>query len=150
MLANHPRLLERLTEEEKGALAHAAGDGRLEAARILLAIGFDPAWEGAWAGTALHHAAWRGNVPAVELLLEHRAPVNVRDREFGSSPLAWAAHGSAHCRSADPEYAAIIERLIAAGARLETSYNKAGDPPHALASPAIARLLAERGFIPAT
>lgn len=147
-LAKDPRLLERLTSE-KGALAHAAEDGRIEAVKILLAIGFDPAWEGPWAGTALHHAAWRGNVPLVELLLEEGAPVNARDREFGSSPLAWAAHGSANFRSADAEYGAIIERLIAAGARLESAYNKAGEPPHALASPAIARLLAERGFVPA-
>ncbi|HEV8481004.1 MAG TPA: hypothetical protein VGR66_09435, partial [Candidatus Eisenbacteria bacterium] len=93
-------------------------------------------------------AAWRGHVPLVELLLAHAAPVDARDSTFGSSPLGWAAHGSRHFRSADAEYAAVIERLIAAGATLEPSVNRWGGAPHTLASPGIARLLAERGLVP--
>src|SRR5262245_53267922 len=38
--------------------------------------------------TGLHFAAFGGNLPAVKLLLEQRAPVNVRARNrFGNSPL---------------------------------------------------------------
>jgi ankyrin repeat protein len=148
VLAEHPDLIENLPRHERGALAHAAGNGQIEAVRTLAAFRFDPAWEGPWAGTALHHAAWRGNLALVELLLDLGAPVNLRDREYGSSPIGWAAHGSAHFRSADPEYGVIIERLLAAGSQLEFAFNKAGEPPHRLASPGIAQLLRARGFVP--
>jgi ankyrin repeat protein len=150
VLDEHPDLIQTLPRQEKGALAHAAENGQIGAVRVLAAFGFDPAWEGPGAGTALHHAAWRGNVALVELLLDLGAPVNMQDREFGSSPIGWAAHGSAHCRSADEDYAAIIERLLAAGSRIEFALNREGKPPDALASPAVAQLLRERGFVPAS
>lgn len=148
VLATHPRLVEQLTTEDQGAAAQAAEDGREDAVRALIEIGFDPAWEGPWGGTPLHHAAWRGNLPLVRALLSLGAPVNRRDREFGSTPVAWAAHGSRHFRDADDDYVAIIDLLIDAGSEIEPAHNKTGDPPHALASPGVARHLRERGFVP--
>ena len=148
ILARHPRLFEQIADEDRGAVAQAAEDGREDAVRALVAVGFDPAWEGPWGGTPLHHAAWRGNLPLVRALLELGAPVDVRDRQFGSTPIAWAAHGSRHFRPADDDYIAIVDLLLAAGSTLAPSYNKAGEPPHALASPGVARHLREKGFVP--
>jgi ankyrin repeat protein len=95
-----------------------------------------------FAGTPLHWAAWRGNVAAVRALLAVGAPVNLRDRQFGSSPLGWAAHGSGNCRLADEEYGEIVDRLRAAGATREASMNRWGEPPESMASPGVARRFA--------
>src|SRR5262249_22866876 len=44
---------------------------------------------------------------------------------------------------------ADLKREILARSQLEFAFTKAGEPPHALASPGIARLLRQRGFVPA-
>ncbi len=95
-----------------------------------------------FAGTPLHWAAWHGEVPAVRALIALGAPVNMRDREFGSSPLGWAAHGSRNCRAADDEYGEIVHLLRAAGATREASINKWQQPPESLASERVAALFA--------
>ena len=91
-----------------------------------------------FAGTQLHWAAWRGQVGAVRTLIARGAPVNLRDRQFGSSPLGWAGHGSGNCRAADDEYGEIVALLRAAGATREASINKWQQPPEALSSPRVA------------
>jgi len=112
----------------------------------LLDMGWDIAWEGPWGGTPLHHAAWRGDVPLVRSLLERRPPLDLRDAQFGSSPIAWAAHGSKHCRAADEAYLEVVRMLLEAGSAREPSFNRWGEPPEALASRRVAALLRERGF----
>ncbi len=144
----HPGLLESLPPVERDALVHVAADGRAAAVRALAALGFDVAREGGWAGTALHHAAWRGHVETVRELLAAGAPLDVRDRQYGSSPIAWAAHGSANCREADDDYVAVIDQLLEAGAAREPSFNHWGEPPERLASEAVAEHLRARGFAP--
>jgi ankyrin repeat protein len=96
--------------------------------------------------TPLHWAAWRGIVGVVRLLVELGAPVNAREEEFGSSPLGWAAHGSANCRTADDDYCEVVELLIAAGGTVEASINKWNEGPQSMASPRVATLLEDRGW----
>ena len=97
-------------------------------------------------GTPLHHAAWRGNTALVRTLLVLGAPVNVRDGQYGSSPLGWAAHGSANFRSADADYVTIVDLLLDAGATNEFATNNWGEPPANLGSDAVAARLVERGL----
>ncbi len=67
--------------------------------------------------TALHYAAWHGNLAMVEALLKHNAPVNVFENEHGGSPLAWALHGSLHSWEREKgDYAGVTTALLAAGA----------------------------------
>ena len=70
----------------------------------------------------------------------------MRDRTYGSSPLAWAAHGSQNCRQADPDYCEIVEMLLAAGADRETSINRWNEPPESMASRAVAALCHRKGL----
>lgn len=42
--------------------------------------------------TALHQAAWAGDLELIRRLLDAGADTTVTDRRFGSTPLAWAEH----------------------------------------------------------
>ena len=145
----NPGLIEAFGAHGRSALFDAAGNGRMAAARAFVALGFDVARESDHGGTALHAAAWNGRLEMVRALLELGAPVNVRDATYVSTPLAWAAHGSVNCRSADDEYIAVIDVLLAAGSLREPSFNKWNEPPEALASDAVAEHLRMAGFAPA-
>lgn len=147
-LDREPGLLEALLAAQPDILSHAAGHGRTPAVQVLVALGLDVARESSDGGTPLHWAAWNGRVATVEKLLEYGAPVNVRDHRYGSSPLAWAAHGSQNCRPADEDYIAIIDALLAVGVDRALTYNHWGEPPENLCSDAVAVHLRERGFAP--
>ncbi|MFC6645772.1 ankyrin repeat domain-containing protein [Granulicella cerasi] len=69
--------------------------------------------------TALHYAAWHGNLAMVETLLAHGAPVNVFENEHGGSPLAWALHGSLNGWHRDTgDYVGVVKALLNAGANV--------------------------------
>jgi len=69
--------------------------------------------------TALHHAAnWAGTCDLVEILLKHRANINLQDR-FGSSPLLIAI------REHIPE---VIPVLLDAGADLDITDGEGSSP----------------------
>ena len=146
IVAAHPGLLARLAAEDRWMLAEAVWAGRADSVRFMADIGFDLTWEGQWGGTPLHHAAWLGRPDMVRLLLELGAPVNVRDSRYGSSPIAWAAHGSTNCRTADDDYCAVVDRLIDAGSDYATSINTDGEAPKHMASRRVTKRLKERGF----
>jgi ankyrin repeat protein len=134
LLARHPMLISQLTDEDRMILAQAAEQGREASVRLMFELGFDLRWEGHGCGTPLHHAAWHGRPSMVRLLLELGAPVNVRDSQFGGSPIGWAGHGSVHCRKADDDYLAVIELLIAAGADREMAINRWRELPESMGS----------------
>jgi len=146
VLAAHPHLIEQLTAEDRQAFGDAAAADRVESLRLMAGLGFPVDREAAQAGTALHWAAWNGRPASAQLLLELGSPLDLRDREFGSSPIAWAAHGSGNCRSADDDYIAVIDLLLARGPDRAASINRWGQPPESMASPRVAAYLKERGF----
>lgn len=148
LLAADPRLRAEFLDGANDALHDAAQSGTAAAVRVLISLGLDLAAEGPGGGTALHWAAWRGRVEVVRALLEAGAPVNVRDRTYGSSPVGWAAHGSANCREADDDYMAVLDLLLATGADRASSINSWNEPPEDLARDAVADHLRARGFAP--
>jgi ankyrin repeat protein len=75
-------------------MTEAARTGRAEAVKLLASLGLDLSWEHPDGGTALHRASWWGRPNVVRALLKVGAPLNVRDSTYGSSPIAWTAHGS--------------------------------------------------------
>jgi ankyrin repeat protein len=136
-LAAEPGLIDRLQIEDHAFLAQLTTEQRGDSVALLVSLGYDLGWEGAWGGTALHHAAWRGHVAMARRLVELGAPLEVRDRTYGSSPLAWAAHGSQFCRTDDEAYLAIVRMLLEAGAGRAASFNRWGEPPENLGSPRV-------------
>jgi ankyrin repeat protein len=150
LLTRHTDLIATLTAEDRAAMSTAAHLGRLDAIRLMVALGFPLAFEHEGA-TPLHWAAWFGQLEVVRLLLELGAPVNVRDRRFGSSAVGWAAHGSRfNGRSgSDDRFCEIVDLLLDAGGERAASFNRSGEPPENLASDTVRRRLVERGFAPA-
>lgn len=121
-----PSLPRALTPVEASELADAVFHGRFEAADLMLRLGFDPACRGTDGGTTLHMACWMGNVPMVERLLKLGVAIDVVDTVHGSTPLGWAAFGSAHRCAKGGDYVGVIERLVAGGANVKAPGNGAG------------------------
>jgi hypothetical protein len=82
-----------------GLVVWAAANGRLDAVRRLVALGFsvnalgrgDTPVEQPWE-TALHQAAGNGDLAMARLLLELGADPSIRDARFDATPLGWAEH----------------------------------------------------------
>jgi ankyrin repeat protein len=143
----HPGILATLGPSERDALGLAVTRNDLETVRLMARLGWPLTQEGEWGGTPLHWAAWHGRTDMVRVLLDAGAPVNVRDNRYGSSPIAWCAHGSRFCdRANDEDYPAIVHLLIDAGATRPESYNQWNESPESMARPSVVAALKARGF----
>ncbi|MDN3359884.1 ankyrin repeat domain-containing protein [Actinomadura sp. DC4] len=98
-------LLARARAERPALVVEAAEAGRTAAVPLLAELGFDLDARldaataarlrlGVPGGTALHWAAWRGDLGLTRLLLELGADPGVRDARFGTTPLEWARRAS--------------------------------------------------------
>lgn len=75
--------------------------------------------------TGLHWAAHGGHVETVKALLRRRAPVDVKDKRFGGTPLGWALHGWRERQTdaaAHNRYYDVVQLLVAAGAPVEPGW----------------------------
>jgi len=112
-----PDLAATLTADERRKIADAAQNNNTAAVRLMLEAGWPIDARGQHNATPLHWAGFHGNVEMARVLLQHRAPVNVKGDEYDGTPLAWALHGSVHgwhCKTGD--YAGTAGALLAAGA----------------------------------
>jgi hypothetical protein len=125
IVAARPGIVEGLGPVDRRGLTDEAWAANAPAVELMLELGFDPSVpsaSGPTGGNALHCAAWEGSVDCVGAILRHpsgRALLDVREPTYGGTPLSWCSHGSAHCRSANADHAAVARMLIAAGARLD-------------------------------
>lgn len=100
-------------------LVSAAMNDEPDAVRRMLAAGWPTGVRGHDGATALHWAAWHGDLELCRELLRHGAPAAARERSYDGTPLVWAAHASVHGWHPDRgEYAAVVELLATAGAPL--------------------------------
>jgi ankyrin repeat protein len=91
LLNEHPGLLDEVRGWQPALMVRAAELGRPDVVAVVAETGFDP---NALADgtTALHDAAWRGDVPIIEALLAVGADPDKHDRRFDSTPLGWARY----------------------------------------------------------
>ena len=85
-----PAEIEQLKVDEPALIIAVLKDGTGEGLRLAVELGFDVnAIDGY---TPLHHAAAANDVPTVEYLLAQGADksLNVKDDEYGATPLGWA------------------------------------------------------------
>ena len=71
--------------------------------------------------TGLHWAALGGHSDTVKLLLERKAPVEIKDQTYGGTPLGWAlyAWGTRPDGMRHESYYAVVAQLVSAGAVLD-------------------------------
>ena len=119
ILANHPQLFQKLSANAARRIIGVAIRNNSRSLQWLLAAGWPagPAMDNGQ--TALHFAAWHGNLDNVRDLIAHHAPIHVFETEHGGSPLAWALHGSQHSWRRDHgDYPGVTRALLAAGAQI--------------------------------
>lgn len=101
-------------------------------ADFLLKQGVDPAAGDKTGSNAVHWAADRGQLDTVRLLIERKAPLEVKNM-YGGTVLGATVWSAIH--EPRPNHFAIIEALIEAGARIE----EAGYPTGSEAVDAVLR-----------
>jgi ankyrin repeat protein len=87
LLVSDPALAAAAVARDPHRLLRAAELDRPDAVRLLVELGYDVN-----RGNAMHLAAYFGNRPMVELLLDLGGDPNVRDPEFDATPAGWARH----------------------------------------------------------
>ena len=105
------------------ALTCACFLGRTDVAEFLLNEGVDPAAGFGTGMSAFHWAANRGNLDTVKLLIQRKAPLEQRNMYDGTvlGCTVWSA-----LYESRPDHVAIIEALLAAGARIEEAEYPSG------------------------
>jgi ankyrin repeat protein len=119
---------------DSARIISAAMQNNAHAVHLMLECGWPADIENDKKQTPLHWAAWHGNAEMTTELLLHDAPLEVREHEYGGSPLDWARYGSEHgWHPGSGDYPKTIQLLTqAAAVKSET----APDPrPDGNASP---------------
>ncbi|HWZ42562.1 MAG TPA: ankyrin repeat domain-containing protein [Candidatus Saccharimonadales bacterium] len=80
-LIKKPDLIAGLSDEELLAMNSAAGQGHLEAVRLMIEVGMPIDRHGVNGDTPLHYAASMGHLPVVRLLVEAHAPLHARQMQ---------------------------------------------------------------------
>jgi ankyrin repeat protein len=142
LLAGNPDLLGWLTGEDLGVICEAAASRPAATLALMLDLGFSPQAR-RFGEEPLHAAAYRGNAPAVRLLLAAGAEVDARDEQFGATPLAFATVGSGERAGEPGDWTGTVRLLIEAGASRQDVWIS-GKPP----SEDVADLLLQYGVTP--
>ena len=150
----------KLLEEEPGLIEDPAllmeAANNAAATRLLLALGADPNAPKENGRVPLHEAAWADNAEVVQILLDHGADCEIREREHGATPVGFANHAGnfdlrdlllEHSRDpfdlADFGRASRLEEILASDPALARARGSGGHTPlHAVREgPACARIL---------
>ena len=115
LLADHPDLTDRLTDEDRAVICQAAESRPVATLALMLEVGFSPNAR-SFGELPLHAAAYHGNAAAVRVLLGAGAQVDARDERFESTPLAFATVGSGEQAGKKGDWTGTVRLLIEAGA----------------------------------
>ncbi len=143
LLADHPDLRDRLTDDDRAAVVEAAGSAPAAAVALMLDLGFSPHARNGFGEQPLHTASYAGNAEAVRLLLDAGADINARDDNFDGTPLAYATVGSGEHAGQPGNWIETVRLLVDAGASRDGVW-MSGKPP----SEGVADLLRSYGISP--
>ncbi len=117
LLRDNPGLLASLPPDALAALPTAARDNAADAVRSMLEVGWPVNSIGPERATALHWAAFHGNLDITREVLRAKPDVNLQEPTHNGTALGWAIFGSRHgwyCRTGD--YGGVVSALLEAGA----------------------------------
>jgi ankyrin repeat protein len=138
------------TEKAIAALIMAAWYDQRDVIRYLLDQEIDPGAKLPRKGdgqTALHVAAYQGNVELVALLIQRGAPVNLADETYGTTPLVWALHAwLVEDRGRAQDYRRVVKVLAESGAHVASDHI---DDERLRADPELFALLSRAANAPA-
>jgi ankyrin repeat protein len=143
ILADHPDLRDRLTDQDRALIVEAAGARPAETVALMLDFGFSVHARDDQGEQPLHAAAYQGNAAVVRLLLDAGADVDARDARFDATPLAFATVGSGEQTDRPGDWIATVRLLLDAGACRQDVWIS-GKPP----SQEVADLLQRYGITP--
>jgi ankyrin repeat protein len=142
LLADHPDLMDRLSEEDQAVICQAAESRPAATLALMLVLGFSPNAR-RFGELPLHAAAYHGNAAGARMLLEAGAQVDAHDERFESTALAFATVGSGEQAGKPGDWTGTVRLLIEAGATRDGAWI-AGKPP----SEEVADLLMHYGVTP--
>ncbi len=116
-LAAHPDAISRLGADNLRLLPDQSQRGRLAAVQLMLELGWPVAARGDWHASALNHAAFRGDAPMVQVLLQHGARWD-ETNGFGGTALGSCLHAAINQPEPGGDYAAVLALLLGDGAPL--------------------------------
>ena len=117
VLAASPNLLSQLTADDQGQIVGAAFSHNIPALELMLKVGFDVNTRGGEGFTPVGHAALRGHVDTVRLLIARGADLEIRN-DYGGTALEGCQWGSLNFRDPKGDYPACADALLQAGAKL--------------------------------
>jgi len=128
LLAEKPDLVRHLGDDERARVVAAAQDDNASALRTMLEAGWPVDARGQHGATALHWAAFNGNVPMVREILRFGPPLEAHDADFDGTPLGWAIYASRDA-SHPPrrDYPGVVDALLSAGAKPPAGAFEASD-----------------------
>ena len=91
LLEGQSGLVAQVQDADPQLIVDAAGSNRLDAMRLMLALGFDPNTGDSTPSAPLHQAAFHGHLEMVKLLIDGGAKLDARDAHHAGTPLEWAA-----------------------------------------------------------
>jgi ankyrin repeat protein len=116
LLAEHPGLRDRLTDDDTAAVVEAAGAASAAGVGLMLELGFSPDARNGSGEQPLHSAAYAGNADMVRLLIDAGADVDGRDARFDGTPLAFATVGSGERAGRPGNWIEVVRSLVDVGA----------------------------------
>jgi ankyrin repeat protein len=128
LLAEHPDLRDRMTDDDRAAIVEAAGSASVVGVGLMLDLGFSPHARDGFGEQPLHTAAYVGNAEMVRLLIDAGADVHGRDTRFDATPLAFATVGSGELAGQTGNWIQVVRALLDAGASRDGVWIS-GKPP---------------------
>lgn len=114
--ANRPVSIADLNSDILARLPGAAESDNTVAVRLMLSVGWPVDARNDSGATALHWAAFHGNIAMARELLRLGADANVKESSFNATPRGWAEYGAGNCLQREArDYSAVIEAISSAG-----------------------------------
>jgi hypothetical protein len=117
VLAAQPDLVGHLWEDDRAQIVEAAFSHNIPALELMLKLGFDVNTRGGEGFTPVGHAALRGHVDTVRLLIARGADLEIRNA-YGGTALEGCQWGSLNFRDPKGDYPSCAEALVRAGAKV--------------------------------